>query len=217
MLMLYTVPVSTYGQKVRLAAALMGLELAEVYPPGGYGSADYKRIVPQGTVPALVHDGFVVAESDVIIEYLDEVGLRMGAARRLLPADPQVRARERERARFCDLKLELAARALYPLVGSRRPVPEDAIARLRAGCRMLGELMRPAPFLSGTEPGLADCAALPATAVIATLARHLEINPDLPGWVAPWTGRCAEHPRLGRAIAAHSEALDTWAREKQGR
>jgi glutathione S-transferase len=216
MLLLYTVPVSTYGQKVRLAAALMGLELAEAYPPDGYGSAAYKRIVPQGTVPALMHDGFVVAESDVIIEYLDEVGHRLGATRRLLPADPQARARERERARFADLKLELAARALYPLVGSRRPVPEEAIARLRSGCRMLGEVMRPGPFLSGAEPGLADCATLPATAVITTLARHLEINPDLPTWVHGWTARCQEHSRLARALSDHATALDSWAREKQG-
>ena len=71
---LFATPVSVYSCKVRVGLALKGLDWAEVPPPGGYGSAEYRAIVPQGTVPALAHGRFVLAESDAILEYLDEVG-----------------------------------------------------------------------------------------------------------------------------------------------
>ena len=73
---LYATPVSVYSCKVRLALVLKDLEWTEMAPWGGYGSAAYQAIVAQGTVPALVHNGFILAESDAIIEYLDDIGGR---------------------------------------------------------------------------------------------------------------------------------------------
>jgi hypothetical protein len=68
----YTTPVSNFAAKVEIALRLKGMAFEAVPPPGGYGSAAYKAIVPAGTIPAIVHDGLVLAESETIVEYLDE-------------------------------------------------------------------------------------------------------------------------------------------------
>src|SRR5690242_13013007 len=54
-------------------------------------SPEYLTINPKGVVPALDHDGRVVIESTLICEYLDDAF----PARRLVPADPWLRARMR--------------------------------------------------------------------------------------------------------------------------
>lgn len=58
-------------------------------------SPEYKKINPQSEVPSLVHDGKVIGQSLVIMEYLDEV---FGGPK-LYPADPFQRARVRQ---FCE-------------------------------------------------------------------------------------------------------------------
>lgn len=211
MLTLYAIPVSVYAAKVRIAAALMGVPLAEVAPPDGYGSAAYKRIVPQGSVPALVHDGFVLAESDAIVEYLDEIG----AGRPLMPRDPQARARNRELARFADLKLELAARALYPHVGKPEVPPHLAEALVRNTAALSG-LVTPAPFLTGAAPSLADCALLAAGNVLKMMETHLPLPLPWPAWYPAYEGAAMALPGLAPILASHHQALDAWAVAKRG-
>ena len=41
-------------------------------PPDGYGSEVYRAIIPAGTIPAIDQDGFRLADSEAIAEYLDE-------------------------------------------------------------------------------------------------------------------------------------------------
>jgi len=59
---------------------------------------DYLRLNPNGVVPTLDHDGAIVIDSSVIIEYLDEVA----PAQSFTPADPVRRARMRALMRFID-------------------------------------------------------------------------------------------------------------------
>ena len=72
MITLYNVPVSSYGAKVRIILKHKRLDWTEAAPPDGYGSTAYKQIVPAGTVPAIIHDGLTLADSEAIAEYLDE-------------------------------------------------------------------------------------------------------------------------------------------------
>lgn len=76
MLELYHNGMSTCSAKARIALGAKGLawkshvlnlRLAEVQRP------DYLKLNPDAVVPTLIHDGEVVRESSVIIEYLDEV------------------------------------------------------------------------------------------------------------------------------------------------
>ncbi|HXZ67310.1 MAG TPA: glutathione S-transferase family protein, partial [Alphaproteobacteria bacterium] len=58
----------------------------------------FKKINPNGQVPALVHDGKVITESSVINEYLDDVF----PEKPLRPADPYWRARMRIWTKYMD-------------------------------------------------------------------------------------------------------------------
>ena len=59
----------------------------------------FKKINPNGQVPALDHDGKIVTESTVICEYLEDV---FPDATPLRPADPWVRAQMRVWTKFVD-------------------------------------------------------------------------------------------------------------------
>lgn len=205
-LVLYATPVSVYSCKLRLALALKGLVWTEIPPPGGYSSKAYRAIVAPGTVPALRHGDFVLAESDTIIEYLDEIG--MGPP--LLPSEPQARARARALSRFLDTRLEPALRALFPLVGTGAPVPPTKLAALMLHLATLERLAGAGPFLTGAVPGLPDCGLWPITAVQAILARALGLELPAPALAAAGDGVPAAAPHL----VAYRAALAGWARGK---
>ena len=60
---------------------------------------EYLELNPNGVVPTLVHDGHVMINSSVIMEYLEEV---FGQEPRLVPEDPALRAAMRSLMRFID-------------------------------------------------------------------------------------------------------------------
>lgn len=200
---LYATPVSVYSCKVRVGLALKGLVWREMPPPGGYGSPAYKAILPQGTVPALVHGDLVLAESDAILEYLDDIGA--GAA--LLPQDPRERARLRALSRFVDTRLEPAARALFGFVAGG-PVPDAQRDTLDRHLATLATLSGPGPYLGGAMPALPDCGLFAVAEVLAMLGRALAMPlPDL-------TGPGRAHPVAGPHLHAYAEVLADWARTK---
>ena len=73
---LYNAPPSTCSQRVRFVLNAKGLPFTERkldLLAGDQLKPDYLALNPNGVVPTLVHDGDVVIDSSVIIEYLDEV------------------------------------------------------------------------------------------------------------------------------------------------
>jgi glutathione S-transferase len=95
MLELYHNAMSTCSQKARIVLEEKGLawtshelnlRLSEHLKP------DYLRLNPDGVVPTLIHDGEVIRESSVIVEYLDDVFPDPPLA----PADPLGKARMRQ-------------------------------------------------------------------------------------------------------------------------
>ncbi len=98
-MILYELPISLSSFKLRLAFRLKGVTIEKREPPGGsYRSEAYRAINPAGTIPALVDGRGLLAESDAIIDYLDDLGL----GRPLRPADPWLAARHRMLSRWCD-------------------------------------------------------------------------------------------------------------------
>ncbi len=77
MLELYHYDHSTAAQKVRIALAEKQLEwkshhLDTSVAKREHFSPEYLKINPRGIVPTLVHDGKIIRESQVILEYLDD-------------------------------------------------------------------------------------------------------------------------------------------------
>ena len=101
---LYTFWRSSAAYRVRIALALKGIAYAPVATHLGRGeqsTADFTAANPQGFVPALDEDGFVLGQSMAIIEYLDETHPHPP----LLPAAPRDRAVVRSMAQSiaCDI------------------------------------------------------------------------------------------------------------------
>src|SRR5213593_46140 len=73
---LYNAPQSTCSQRVRFVLNAKALPFAEKkldLLAGDQLKPEYLALNPNGVVPTLDHDGAIVIDSSVIIEYLDEV------------------------------------------------------------------------------------------------------------------------------------------------
>ena len=70
---LYDSKVSPYARKVRLLAAELEIPIEKIsldFQKGDPQKPEYLALNPNGVVPTLVDDGFVLWESNVIVRYL---------------------------------------------------------------------------------------------------------------------------------------------------
>jgi glutathione S-transferase len=98
-LKLYNFPQSTCSQKVRLTLWEKGIDFIDrpVDSTKREHLSDwYLELNPNGVVPTLIHDGAVIIDSSVIMEYLDEVF----PEHPLTPSDPVKRAHMRKWLRY---------------------------------------------------------------------------------------------------------------------
>lgn len=101
-LTLYNAPQSTCSQRVRFVLNAKGLAFAEHRLDlfaGDQLKPDYLALNPNGVVPTLVHDGAVIIDSSVIMEYVEEV---FPETPRFVPENPVARATMRSLMRFID-------------------------------------------------------------------------------------------------------------------
>jgi len=99
---LYNAPQSTCSQRVRFVLNAKGLRFEEKkldLLAGDQLKPGYLALNPNGVVPTLDHDGAIVIDSSVIIEYLDEI---VPAPENFSPRDPARRAHMRALMRFID-------------------------------------------------------------------------------------------------------------------
>jgi glutathione S-transferase len=99
---LYNAPQSTCSQRVRFVLNAKSLPFTEVklnLLAGDQLKPEYLKLNPNGVVPTLDHDGNIVIDSSVIIEYLDEVAPE---GENFTPRNPVERARMRALMRFID-------------------------------------------------------------------------------------------------------------------
>ncbi|MGB7079274.1 MAG: glutathione S-transferase N-terminal domain-containing protein [Xanthobacteraceae bacterium] len=99
---LYNAPQSTCSQRVRFVLNAKALPFSEVkldLLAGDQLKPDYLALNPNGVVPTLDHDGAIVIDSSVIMEYLDEIAPQPAD---FTPHDPVARARMRTLLHFID-------------------------------------------------------------------------------------------------------------------
>lgn len=133
MLRLYHSSTSVCAIKARLTLEEKGLawdgELLDLQR-GDQHRPEYVKLNPNAVVPTLVHDGRVVIESTLILEYLDEAFPRAG----LMPADPWLRAQARLFMKKIDDYLHASTSTVTFAAAFRRHfqklAPEELQARL---------------------------------------------------------------------------------------
>ena len=209
MLILYGLPVSTFSTKVRIALHAKGIAFDERPPPGGYRSDAWRAIIPTGTIPAIDHDDFLLAESEAIIEYLDEAF--EGPA--LLPGNAATRARIRMLARVHDLAVEPAVRALFPLI--RDPARRESLPTLAAGIeerlRQLEQLRSGDPhWMAGVTFSTADCGFAVTLRLATRLLDALGQPLNMPASITSWLSRSADHPAVAAGLAPWHPATEAW-------
>jgi glutathione S-transferase len=99
---LYDAPQSTCSQRVRFVLNAKEIAFEEIkldLLAGDQLKPDYLALNPNGVVPTLDHDGAIVTDSSVIVEYLDEV---VPDREHFTPRDPVKRAHMRALMRFID-------------------------------------------------------------------------------------------------------------------
>ena len=204
MLTIYAIPVSLYCAKLRILLRHKGLEWEEVPPPGGYGSDEYKTVVPSGNLPALVHDAMTLGDSEAIAEYLEERFPEPS----MLPGDAATRAKARERGRFHDTRLEPAVRAVFPYMPGRQVAPdgflerqsEEITARLEQLAKMLGAE-------AGVALTLGDCGYPITFAWMDALAPLMGLSITWPEEVLAYRGRLAGLPAVAEEITDYTPRL----------
>jgi glutathione S-transferase len=106
MIKLYTFPPSTNSRKVRIALLEKGLEFERInidLSKREQKNPDYLKIHPFGQVPALDDEGFIIYDSTVINEYLEDEYPYPS----LMPKDSEGRARARLMEDFRDTHFNL--------------------------------------------------------------------------------------------------------------
>ena len=186
MLTLYDADRCPYCARIRIVLAEKGLSYETVVVDLDDRPAWIYEKNPLGKVPVLEEDDFVLPESAVIMEYLEE----RYPEPPLWPADPAERAAGR-------LLLERFDQFSRPYYALRRG-DEDAREHLDAELAGLDSLLARRPFLTGREFGLADAAYLPWILRAETM---LGVDLDAHPAVADWAARAGARPSVAAETA----------------
>ena len=149
MITLYDAGRCPYCARVRIVLAEKGVEYETVEVDLDDRPAWIYEKNPLGRVPVLEEDAFVLPESAVINEYLEERYPEPA----LWPAD----AAERAFGRLLVFRFDQLSKPYYAL----RRGEEGAAERLDAELAKVNAALDARPFLSGREFGLADVAYVP--------------------------------------------------------
>jgi len=211
----YASALSSYSAKVRIVLSVKGIAVEEVAPPGGYRSAEYRAIVPMGSMPAIRLRDWVLSESEVINEYLEEQYPQPA----MMPADLQLRARVRFLCRFHDMYLEPKVRALFAHVkpAGRDPMQVVALrADIDARLVQLASWVQPQPWLLTPTISLADCGLLVNLPLAGMVLAACEQPIALPPVLHQWLDQGQQHPPVRRALDPWLMATQAWLAASTG-
>jgi glutathione S-transferase len=191
---LYDAPRCPFCARTRIVLAEKGIPHDTVTIDLGHRPAWLvERNPPDGRVPVLEEDGWVLPESAVIDEFLEE----RYPDPPLLPADAGERAAVRLLVfRFDDTLGD-------PYYALRRDEP-GASAWLAESLRAIDALLAASPFLTGSRFGLADVSYLPW---LLRLRGPMGVSLDAYPAIGRWLESCAERP----SVAAEVETVASLA------
>lgn len=212
MLTVYTIPPSLYCAKLRILLRHKGLEWREVAPPGGYGSDEYKEIVPSGNLPALMDGDVLIADSEAIAEYLEE----RFPTPPMLEGDAAARARIRERGRFHDTRLEPLVRSTFGYLPGRQVPPEgwakQKSADLSERLLQLGRLLD-VGRLASNRLQLGDCGYPISFAWLDALSPVMDLDIAWPRSVLAYRERIEQVPAVADELADYQPKLTAFLSE----
>ncbi|MDP9086429.1 MAG: glutathione S-transferase family protein [Pseudomonadota bacterium] len=181
---LYSVPLSPFAARVRLAIYHKGLDIEIVPPPAeGLKSPAYLALNPMGQVPVLEIDtGGGIPDSGAILEYLEDVF----PSPSLRPESLEDLARARLFMRIPDVQFNSAPRILFGMRNPEDRKPDlmaAAFENIERALDNMGHFLDDdaGPWAIGGKVSIADCAAVPVLNVISRLATTFKRDDLLKG------------------------------------
>lgn len=184
-LVLYDAPRCPYAARVRIVLAEKGVEVDVVEIDLSDRPDWLYEKNPKGRVPVLEEDDRPLAESAVLMEFLEERYPEPA----LLPPDPADRAAVR-------LLIFRADELTDPYYALRRE-EDGAREQFDAALGRLDGLLGEQPYLSGAEYGLADIALVPWV-----LRARDVLGVELGGFssLTDWLGRLEQRPAIAAEV-----------------
>lgn len=176
---LYSGDLSPYSAKVRMQIYAKGIDGVELARPPGFPQAGFSKVSPIARIPALDLGDEVIAESEVIAEYLEEVYPTPS----LLGASPRERARIRTVSRIADIYV--MNNIFMCLPQGRRSTRNEGVRDLLTGqtargVRTLEHYLDGSRFAVGGSLTLADCTLTPALFLVENVTPTFDVpNPLL--------------------------------------
>ncbi|KAL3748462.1 hypothetical protein ACJRO7_009668 [Eucalyptus globulus] len=198
---------SPYSKRVELALKVKGIEYEFVEEDLTNKSEALLRYSPK--VPVLVHNGKPIAESLVIIEYIDETWKE---GPRLLPQDPYERAKVCFWAGFLHQQLFEAMGSVLRTDGEAQ---ERAVKEMHEKLKVLEEGIKGSypggsPFFNGDNMGLLDvvvCSILGNHKVREEVLGVKFLDPDKYPTVTSWVKALTELPLVKEAMPPHEKLV----------
>jgi len=201
---------SSAAYRVRIGLNLKGLDFDSVshdLRTGEQALPSYRKLAPQGLVPAIEQEGQVLTQSLAILEWLDETYPEPA----FLPPDPVGRARVRARAYTVAMDIHPVnnlriLKALKADFGAEQPAIDAWVRRwIGDGFVALEAMAGKGAYLSGDTPGLADICLVPQWYNAERFALDTAPYPRLAAIVATATA----HPAFAAAHPSrHPDATD---------
>jgi glutathione S-transferase len=166
----------------------------------GARKPDYLAINPNGRLPAIDDDGFILWESLAITLYLAK------KHRRLYPPTPEGEARAWQWSLWSVQEVDRGVN-IWSLHAVRLP-PEDrdpqrlaeALGVLAPPFRVLDGALAASPYLLGDDFTVADLN------VAAVISRAIDMDLSATPRIGDWLRRCLERPAARAALALRAEA-----------
>ena len=214
-------PLSPYCRKVRIALAELKIAFALEEEPVWERREAFLALNPAATVPVLLlEDGHALAESQAIVEYLEEIA----EAPAVLDADPRTRAEIRRLTLWFDNKFASEVtdylyreRIMKRLAGHGPPNSEfvrAGILNLEQHLRYIDLLLAKRHWLAGDNFSLADVAAGAHLSSLDYMGAVLwSDHPPAYEWYSRFKSRPSVRPLLSDRVrgwrpAAHYANLD---------
>jgi glutathione S-transferase len=175
--LIYGADISPYMQRLTVQLDIKGLAYRVVPPPGGLHSDAFRAINPIGKIPVLQAGDFILPESEVICDYIEDRHPEPA----LRPTTPEDRARTRLIARIVD----------------------PAIAAIEAGLAHLDHAIDDRGHAVGDALSLADLATAPVLRYIVQYLPVFDREDPLaahPRLAAYWQAIAAQ-PDVAQGIA----------------
>ena len=186
MLKLYHYDRSTAAQRVRLGLEEKGLEWESVIVDTAMGDAsqrpdNFHELNPKGLIPLLDHDGFIIPESTLILEYLDDV---FRDHKSLSPSTAQGRARMKLWMRKIDDGIHVASRTIGVCIVNRHFYKEAETKTIADYYKKMRDETRKSNDKINTELGLESPLLKPSLQAFKNLFMEMDNHLAEQAWLA---------------------------------